>query len=125
METLLESKLICHLYEELIDHTTSEWTTVNGVNGRKFTSKTDSSKYIFLPAGGSWGNTYLNGVGSDGNYLSTMWISSSSAWYVYFNSNGVSLSGFFGRYYGYPIRFSLIYSDQIFKNRRLLGRYSS
>ena len=32
--------------QELIDNTTSEWTTVNGVNGRKFTSKADSSKLI-------------------------------------------------------------------------------
>ena len=40
--------------QELIDGTNSTWTTINGVNGRKFTSKTDSSKYIFLPAGGDW-----------------------------------------------------------------------
>ena len=40
--------------QELIDGTNSTWTTINGVNGRKFTSKTDSSKYIFLPAGGYW-----------------------------------------------------------------------
>ena len=41
-------------YQELIDNTYSEWTSINGVNGKKFTSKTDSSKYIFLPAGGYW-----------------------------------------------------------------------
>ena len=43
--------------QELIDNTTSAWTTIKGVNGRKFTSKTDSSKYIFLPAGGGWDGT--------------------------------------------------------------------
>ena len=43
--------------QELIDNTTYEWTTINGVNGRKFTSKTDSSKYIFLPAAGVWYGT--------------------------------------------------------------------
>lgn len=37
---------------ELIANTTYEWTSINGVNGGKFTSKTDSSKYIFLPAAG-------------------------------------------------------------------------
>ena len=40
--------------QELIDGTNSTWTTINGINGRKFTSKTDTSKYIFLPAGGYW-----------------------------------------------------------------------
>ena len=42
--------------DELIDNTNNEWTTVNNVNGYKFTSKTDSSKYIFLPAAGLWNN---------------------------------------------------------------------
>lgn len=41
---------------ELLDNTDSEWTTINGVNGRKFTSKTDTSKYIFFPAAGNCGN---------------------------------------------------------------------
>ena len=39
-------------YKEFIDNTDSVWTSINGVNGRKFASKTDASKYIFLPAGG-------------------------------------------------------------------------
>ena len=43
--------------QELIDHTTSTWTTINGVNGRKFTSKTNSSKYIFLPSASTWTTT--------------------------------------------------------------------
>ena len=36
--------------QELIGNTTSTWNSINGVNGRKFTNKTDTSKYIFLPA---------------------------------------------------------------------------
>ena len=40
--------------QELIDNTNYTWTTINRVNGMKFTSKTDSSKYIFLPAAGEW-----------------------------------------------------------------------
>ena len=36
---------------ELFNNTTNEWTTVNGVNGRKFTSKANDN-YIFLPAAG-------------------------------------------------------------------------
>ena len=56
--------------QELIDHTTSTWTSINGVNGRKFTSKTDSSKYIFLPAGGYWKDTTNNNSRTSGRYCS-------------------------------------------------------
>ena len=66
--------------QELIDGTNSTWTTINGVNGRKFTSKTDSSKYIFLPAGGFWLETTLHYIGSNGYYWSTNWISSSDSY---------------------------------------------
>jgi uncharacterized protein (TIGR02145 family) len=38
-------------FQELMDNCTSEWTTVNGVIGRKFTSKTNG-KSVFLPAAG-------------------------------------------------------------------------
>ena len=43
------------LIEELVAETDSEWVTgYNGtnINGMKFTSKTDKSKYIFIPASG-------------------------------------------------------------------------
>ena len=39
-------------FQELLKHTTNEWTQVNGVYGRKFTSTTDTSKHIFIPASG-------------------------------------------------------------------------
>ena len=38
-------------FQELINNTTSEWITQNGVNGRKFTSKTNGNS-IFMPAAG-------------------------------------------------------------------------
>ena len=95
--------------QELIDGTNSTWTTINGVNGRKFTSKTDSSKYIFLPAGGQWTETNNNNLGEKGYCWSTTWTSSdSNLWYIYFNSsNSLSLS--FGyardqRSRGLPVR---------------------
>lgn len=34
--------------QELINHTTHIWTTLNGVNGRLFVSKKDTSKSIFF-----------------------------------------------------------------------------
>ena len=55
-------------FEELLANTTYEWTTQNGVNGRKFTSTNKGS--IFLPAGYRW-NGELNGTGSRGDYWSS------------------------------------------------------
>ena len=53
------------LIEELVEETTNEWTTINGVNGRKFTSRTDPSKYIFIPASGNRSGSSFN---LQGNY---------------------------------------------------------
>ena len=42
-------------FDELLSGTTNEWIADydgTGVSGRKFTSKTDTSKYIFIPAAG-------------------------------------------------------------------------
>ena len=56
--------------KELIDNTTSTWTTVNGVKGRRFTSKTNGNS-IFLPAAGHrWGSS-LGSAGKFGAYLSS------------------------------------------------------
>ena len=46
--------------QEMLNGTTSEWTSINGVNGAKLTSKTDTSKYIFLPAAGRYNGTSNN-----------------------------------------------------------------
>ena len=46
---------------ELVNNTTSEWTTINGVAGRKFTNESDSSKYIFIPCGGNFWQSSLDG----------------------------------------------------------------
>lgn len=43
--------------EELIAETNYEWTTINGTSGMKFTSKVDSSKWIFIPATGYYAGT--------------------------------------------------------------------
>ena len=77
---------------ELKDNTTSEWTTINGVNGRKFINKSYSTKYIFLPAGGDWYDTSNDYIGSYGYFWSATWNLSSSAWFMYFNSCGIGCS---------------------------------
>lgn len=55
---------------ELLINCTHEWTTVNSVNGRKFTSKTNGGS-IFLPAAGERGNSELSNAGGYGDYWSS------------------------------------------------------
>ena len=52
-------------WQELIDNTTSQWTTINGVNGRCLTGSNGNS--LFLPAAGR----ALRSDGSDGYYWSS------------------------------------------------------
>ncbi len=80
--------------EELTNSCTSEWTTENGVNGRRFTGPNGAS--IFLPAAGErWGD-YLYDAGSIGIYLS-------SVLYESYTINALCLSftsRYVGTYYG-------------------------
>ncbi len=57
-------------WQELLSQTTSEWTTVNDVRGRKFTSRTNGNT-MFLPAAGYYGETVLSAVGDFGGYWSS------------------------------------------------------
>lgn len=54
-------------------HTTTEWTTMNGVNGSKIMSKTNGN-CLFLPAAGFWDGTSLLSEGLYGDYWSRMQI---------------------------------------------------
>ena len=93
-------------FQELIDYTTNEWTRVSGVNGYKFTSKTDASKYIFIPAAGYCGNGSTSDVGSYGYvWSSSLYASSpySNASYLYFYSTNRYM-GSNDRYYGQSVR---------------------
>lgn len=75
-------------FQELLDNTNKEWTQVNGVNGYKFTSKKDTSNYIFIPATERYSNvsTYMQDI----SY--SIWSSSLNtttpryAWGLSFNS---------------------------------------
>ena len=55
-------------WQELLDNTTSTWTTQNGVNGRLFTAPNGNS--LFLPAAGHRLDDGLNDVGSYAFYWS-------------------------------------------------------
>ncbi len=90
--------------QELIDGTTSTWTTQNGVNGRLFTSKTNGNS-IFVPASGYGYYGSMVNVGSSGS----LWSSSlygdytDSAWHLSFNSGRVGLYYYY-RCYGISVR---------------------
>lgn len=109
----------CHVYmggdwrlptgtnmQELIDNTNYEYVTIEGIGGAKFTNKTDSSKYIFMPIG-HCGNCFFGiGTGTVG------WSSSIN---IHNNSSATCMvgNGYFGydasvksdwRYYGLPLR---------------------
>ena len=94
--------------EELINssYTTVVWTTVDGVNGRLITSKSNG-KSIFIPAlsncdgsgirtslSGSWGYCWTRSLtGAD-----------TKAWYLTFSSSSVWVNSEDNRAYGLPVR---------------------
>ena len=90
--------------DELINNCTWTWTTQNGVNGYKVTSKSNGNS-IFLPAAGRRYGGSLDPAGSSGYY----WSSSlnmdypNGAWYVKFSSDGVYRYDL-SRYYGFSVR---------------------
>ncbi|MBO4549487.1 MAG: hypothetical protein J5733_02045 [Bacteroidaceae bacterium] len=91
-------------FEELInsDYTTTEWTTLKGVEGYKITSK-NNNKSIFLPAAGEYYGSYLDE--SLGAYWSSELSSdhTNRATYLSFKSNNIYLTSF-NRTLGHSIR---------------------
>jgi len=67
------------------------WTTLNGVNGGKFTDIT-SGNSIFLPAAGYRGNATgaLYSAGSNGYYWSSSANTTSYGWFLHFTSSNAS-----------------------------------
>ena len=92
--------------EELLDNTKNEWTRVNGVNGMKFTSKKDTSKYIFIPAAGDYDDGSVDYVGSNGYVWSSSLSTSyhSYAWDMGFGSSNCSMGDYVYRYGGLSVR---------------------
>lgn len=78
--------------QELIENTTTNRTTLDGVKGMKFTSKKDTSKFIFIPfAGVVWnGSVHLN------ECFGNVWSSMLGIYVVYYGQNlSVSVSNLF------------------------------
>ena len=106
-------------FEELIDtnYTTTEWTALNGVNGRLVTSKVNGDS-IFLPAGGYF-NWYFREIGSFGHYWSRSlyenhWGSNGKGLYFYREE---LLRDFCGRQYGRSVRPVRVQDVQYLENR--------
>ena len=74
-------------WNELRDNTTSEWTTENGVYGRRFTAA--NGKSLFLPAAGSRLVSEFHGAGESGVYWSSSLFAGYPfcAWYFVFNGS--------------------------------------
>ena len=79
----------CEQMEELYTQCSSEWITLNGVYGRKFTGPNGNS--IFLPAAGFRNDAGLHFAGSDGDYWSRSLYTfySDYAYGLYFHSGGI------------------------------------
>lgn len=91
-------------FQELYDNTDSEWTTISGVNGRKFMKKTDHSVYVFFPAAGVGYSTSLGNRGSLGLYWSSSLYSAGSGYYLNFYSSRVYSQDYGNRYLGFSVR---------------------
>ena len=87
--------------KELLDNTTSEWTTRNGVYGRKFTGSNGGS--VFFPAAGYFEDGELYDVGSLGVYWSSTPGGEKYAYYLFCTSEQLYWSSC-GRYYGHSVR---------------------
>ncbi len=90
--------------KELLDKCPSEWTTQNGVNGRKFTGPNGGT--IFFPAAGLRWDGELEYAGSSGYYWSSMLDESNPSYYayrLYFNSGDAYWGSYF-RVIGYTVR---------------------
>lgn len=91
--------------DELLNNTVNKWTTLDGVGGRLFTSKSDSSKSIFVPAAGCSSGGSLDDSGSFGNVWSSVLLRGSVDYgqYLGFNSYYVGLC-YSSRCYGFSVR---------------------
>ena len=91
-------------FQELLDNTDKLWTNINGVSGKKFTSKFNGNS-IFIPAAGYCSGGSVYGVGDGGIvWSSSLGTSSPSyAWYLNFNSGSSRMNGSY-RYDGRSVR---------------------
>ena len=87
-------------FQELIDNTTTEVTSINGVKGMKFTSM-HNGNYIFFPFAGYVNSNSICYIGSWfscwASKLNSKDLNYNCAWALYGNNNGYM--GLYGSYY--------------------------
>ena len=92
---------------ELLNNCTYEWTTLNGVYGNKFISKTNGVS-IFLPAAGYFYDSYIQvqGAGEGGIYWSSTQDPSRAynAYHLYFDSGWPDWYYYDNRHCGQSVR---------------------
>ena len=89
---------------ELMNDTNHTWTTINGKNGRKFTSKTYSTKYIFIPAAGGWSDTTYSSTGTNAIYWLNKYNNSYTAYQDTSDSRSIGHNAYGNRYMSISIR---------------------
>ena len=93
-------------FQELIDNTTSEWTSLGGMKGIIFISKKNASKSIFIPAAGFVSLDIISGIGC----VCSIWAStlnmnnSDYGQCAYFGPYNIQGSSFTLRCNGYSVR---------------------
>lgn len=90
-------------FQELFDNCTSEWTTLNGIFGRLFTSNVNGNT-LFFPAAGRYDGTMLNYRGTGGDYWSSTYISATNARSLYIISSNVRPQLSSDRHNGFSVR---------------------
>ena len=90
-------------FQELYNNCTTEWTTQNGVNGRRFTSRINGNS-IFFPAAGYRSGVSLGNRGSGGYCWSSSRYTAANSYGLHFYSGGVFPSGTYYRFYGFSVR---------------------
>lgn len=92
-------------WQELLDNTISEWTSVNNVNGLRFIAPNGNS--IFLPAAGHYKGAVIESMGTYGIYWSSSlyesYQGSACDMYTYFDSRSYGVGKYY-RFSGRPVR---------------------
>ncbi len=91
--------------QELINNTTVTQTTLDDVTGTTFTSKTDTSKSIFIPYAGYIVNATLTNYNAKGYIWSSMVSDSrASGRILYLQQDTAPITEKFSKFNGLPIR---------------------
>ena len=95
-------------FQELLANTDNIWIedyNGTGVNGRKFTSRTDTSKYIFIPAAGDCFDGSVGSIGYGNVWSSSLYNTiTTTAWSLAFNSDDCHMFNHYVNCVGLSIR---------------------